>query len=363
MHCLNTGGAERFLTDLLLNLDRNRFDPILLLFRGGGKWQAELVGENIPLIILGKSHKMSLKNFYLLVRAIRKIRPQIVHTQLGGDVSGWFAARMLGVPVVVSTEQNINHEDSWRRVFLKKHFYKLADRIVAISRAVEHDLGSRYGYPAQKITVIPNGVDTIRFRALSNRPGAPATSRRLVFGTLGRLGEQKGHRVLVGAWSLLKNEADCLIAGAGPLERQLTDEIKAAGLESRIKLVGPVTDTSGFLASLDAFVFPSLWEGQGLALLEAGLSGLPVIASAVDGISEMLGEETGYPVPAGDAAALAERIDWLIDNINAPEVLTKTIAFRQLILDRYDIKKTAAKYETLYEQLLAEKSHEDTSSQ
>jgi len=126
-------------------------------------------------------------------------------------------------------------------------------------------------------------------------------------------------------------------------------------MTARIKLVGPVSDPAAFLNSLDAFVFPSLWEGLGIVLLEAGLVGLPIIASAVDGITEIIDENTGWLVPAGDTDALAAKIGWLADNLTTATVLAKTEKLREKIIVNFDIRKSAADYQALYLNLLADK--------
>jgi len=155
----------------------------------------------------------------------------------------------------------------------------------------------------------------------------------------------------------------CLFAGVGPLAGRLQKQIKEAGLADRIKFVGPISNTPSFLNSLDAFIFPSLWEGQGIVLLEAGLVGLPIIASATGGITDMISADSGFLVPAGDAAALAGKIDWLAANWHNPEIRIKTERLRERIKADFDIKKIAAAYESLYRESLKEKGlYENTAS-
>jgi glycosyltransferase involved in cell wall biosynthesis len=134
-------------------------------------------------------------------------------------------------------------------------------------------------------------------------------------------------------------------------------------LEERVKLIGLVSDPAAFLNSLDAFIFPSLWEGQGIVLLEAGLVGRPIIASAVDGILEIIDEETGWLVPAGDETALAVKIDWLADNLDSPLVKERVEKLRSRLIATYDIKKIVTAYQALYQELLKTKiTYENTTS-
>jgi glycosyltransferase involved in cell wall biosynthesis len=348
---LNRGGAERVVADLILNLDRERFAPSLILFQSGGAWLAEITAENIPVTILKKRGKFDPLNFWQIYRALKKIRPQIVHTHLGGDLYGRLAAKFLGVPVIISTEHNINTDERRIQNILKKISNRTASRIVAVSEAVKKDLTSRYDFPMEKVSVIMNGLDIEKFRPyLKNiEEGNTALSAKMpIFGTLGRLNPQKGHFILIEAWKKLKNDAICLIAGSGPLASALEEKIKREGLEEKVKLVGPTANPGAFLNSLDAFIFPSLWEGLGIVLLEAGLVGLPIVASDIDGIKEIINSETGWPIPAGRPEKLAEQIDWLISNLNNPIVKEKTERLRRRIISDFDIKKITAEYQALY---------------
>jgi len=363
---LDKGGAERFLTDLILNLDHQIYEPILLLFQRGGEWLSELTAENIPVIILEKKYKLDLKNFYQLLSILKKIKPQIVHTQLGGDIYGRLAAKILKVPVILSTEQNVNPDENIVRHIFKKISNGYADKIVAISQAVRKDLIFRYKIKADKIRVIPNGLEISKFLGASGRLAnhEKLKNKALTFGTIGRLSPQKGHSILIKAWAKLKTPGlRCLIAGEGDLTDKLTKQIKEAGLEERVKLIGLVSDPAAFLNSLDAFIFPSLWEGQGIVLLEAGLVGRPIIASAVDGILEIIDEETGWLVPAGDETALAVKIDWLADNLDSPLVKERVEKLRSRLIATYDIKKIVTAYQALYQELLKTKiTYENTTS-
>jgi glycosyltransferase involved in cell wall biosynthesis len=363
---LDKGGAERMVVDLILNLDRSIFDPTLILFKRGGEWLTELTANNIPVVILNKRKRIDLLNFFHILSALKKIRPQIIHTHLGGDYYGGWAAKILRIPVTISTEHNINSDEKpWKNI-LKRISGRIIDEVVAVSNAVKNDIVSRYNIPMEKISVIRNGVNIDKFLKLTknlptNKFGK--SNQTLVFGTMGRLTPQKGQAILIEAWKSVRPGVNCLIAGTGPLAEVLTEKIKKEGLENKIKLVGSV-DAPAFLNSLDAFVFPSLWEGLGLALLEAGLIGLPIIASKISAITEIIDKDTGWLVPSGDPEALAAKINWLADNFNETTVALKTNQLRKKIIADFDIKGMAAKYQATYQKLLKQKikNYENTTS-
>jgi glycosyltransferase involved in cell wall biosynthesis len=362
MPTLDRGGAERFLTDLILNLDRHLYEPTLILFKRGGDWTAELVAENIPVIILEKKRPWDIKNFRQLFLALKKIRPQIVHTQLGGDLYGRLAAKILRIPVIVSTEQNVNPDEGQLKRRLKIITSRYANKIVAISSAVKNDLIKRYRTPPDKIIVIYNGLEINRFLTEGSAKPVKSAGRiepdaRIIIGTIGRLEPQKGQSVLIKAGQGIDlPDWSCLIAGTGSLEKELTDKINRLGLSQKIKLIGPTADPSRFLKKLDIFVLPSLWEGLGIVLLEAGLSGLPIIASEVDGITEIIDETTGWLVPAGDSGELARQINWLGVNLDSPAVRKKSERLKEKIIRHFSITTITRQYSDLYQALLEQKN-------
>lgn len=356
---LDKGGAERFIVDLILNIDRQIFDPTLLLFVRGGEWTKELKTNNVPVIILTKKHKFDLINFWQIYSTLKKNQPQIVHTQQGGDIYGRLAAKLLRIPIIVSTEQNVNQDESRFITTLKKMTTRYAAKIFAISPAVKKDAINRYNIPPDKLTIIYNGLNINKF---TNNSSKNNTENIFTFGTIGRLVPQKGQKILISAWNKLKNkDIRCLIAGVGPLQDDLNQQITSSNLSHRIKLVGPVADPAAFLKSLDAFVFPSIWEGLGIVLLEAGLIGLPIVASAVDGITEIIDDKTGWLVPAGDPDALAAKINWLADNLDSLEVKERVKTLQTKIIKNFDIKKITVDYQSWYQKLLNE-HYENSSS-
>jgi len=357
MPALGKGGAERVVVDLLLNLDRSVYEPILILFKEGGEWIAELTAENIPVVILKKTKKIDLFNFWKILKTLKKFRPQIVHTHLGGDFYGRLAAKIINTPLILSTEHNINKDENIIFSFFKQLAIKISGKkVVAVSEAVKKDAISRYNLKSENITVILNGVEVDKFLKMAknhqNNSKEINKHQTVFYGTMGRLSPQKGHLILLETWKNLKNEADCSIAGTGPLKRALIQKIKEENLENKVKLIGPVSDPAAFLNSLDAFIFPSIWEGLGIVLLEAGLIGLPIIASEVDGITEIINNNNGWLVPAKNPKALADKIDWLSANLDNELVIAKTEKLRNDIINNFDIKKITEKYQELYQKLL-----------
>ena len=186
----------------------------------------------------------------------------------------------------------------------------LVDRLIAVSAGSKRFLRARYGLPAELVQVIPNGI------TVGADPGSPQRSQRLRVVSLGALGVQKGHDVLIEAAALSPRDWTVRILGAGSGRPQL--EARAARLASgRVALHGWSDDPAAELLGADVVCLPSRWEAFPYAALEAMALGRPVVASRVDGLEDIVADgETGLLVPTEDPEALARALDALAD---APE--------------------------------------------
>ncbi|MDB6060247.1 MAG: gt4D [Verrucomicrobiaceae bacterium] len=198
----------------------------------------------------------------------------------------------------------------WAKIFLTSRW-----QMIAVSDAVRDDLIA-HGIPEQCTGVIRNAIDIAGVRAaLLSREQARTQLRMpmtaIVIGTLGRTKRIKGHKYLIDAFARLaeKNpDLHLLIIGGGEGEDELRAQSERSGFAARITITGPLTNAARFLRAFDIFVFPSLNEGLGLAVLEAVAAHLPVIASAVGGIPEALGSDGIFVAPA-NAAQLGDAIE------------------------------------------------------
>ena len=259
-----------------------------------------------------------------LARRFRQQKPDLVHTHLfHADLYGTLAARLAGVPGVVSSRHNDNafrRRPPYRQL---NHFlWRLTDAGIGISDAITRFAIEVEGAPASKMTTVRYGLTpTIQVAdrdaaraALPAEIGAPEDA--LLLGMVCRLIEQKGIPYALQAFAQIADQfpmAHMVIAGDGVLRAEL--EALAGSLEigKRVHFLGWRTDTPRVFAALDVFLMPSLWEGFGLVLLEAMAQGVPVVGSAVSAIPEVVAEgETGLLCPPGDADCLAAALATLL---------------------------------------------------
>jgi glycosyltransferase involved in cell wall biosynthesis len=242
-----------------------------------------------------------------VVRAVRRLRPDLVHTHLvHADVYGALAARRL-----VSTK----HNDDPFRAGPFRHVERLlaarVERVIAITEQLARFQVERVGLPAEKVTVIHYGLDVPPEPWGSNPPDAvPAEARVLL--CVARLEPQKGVDVAVRALPAVRERhphAALVVLGEGPQRAGLEELAGTLGVADAVYLLGRVPDVAAWLGRAAVLVHPARWEGFGLALLEAMLAGVPVVASRVSSIPEIVVDgETGVLVPPDDPAALADAV-------------------------------------------------------
>lgn len=343
---LDSGGAERFFVDLIKNLDRTKFAPRLILYKRGGVWLEELRKINVDVEILEKKKIFDFNNFRAIVKAIKKDKPDIVHTQLGGDIYGVLAARLCGVKKIISTEVNTNVQESFLYNFVKKFSLRFASHVVAVSSAVAEDALRRYSLDPGKLEVIYNGINLENFL---HKPEGRLNSNKIILGSIGRLEEQKGYKYLLEAFALLKRQdLELKIAGAGSLQDDLQQKIKELDLPEQVKLVGLV-DSAKFLQEIDIFVLPSLWEGMGIVLVEAMAAGKLIVASEVGGIKEVLKKDFALFAEAGNSESLSSVLNQACEIIDSPQALSMKVSAQEEVLKRFDIKKITSDYQKIYE--------------
>lgn len=361
---LSFRGGERTFLQLIERLDRARFD-ISVACTPGGRFVERLEELRVPVIPVDMRRRR-LDTVLKLARIFRRRRPHIVHTQGRGDPFGRLAARLGGVPAIVSTTAAIGsryHVDElWRKALYRLIDLttdRLVDRWIVVNHSSVDVLRERHGIPTSRIVVIPNGIELDRYDRTHTDPGI--WRRRLgvpdgafLVGSLGRLTEHKGFPELVRAFASLA-DADIWLAigGAGPLQEELETMAQGTGGAERCCFPGFIDDVPGFLAGLDAFVLASHMEGHPMVLLEAMAMRIPVIATAIPGITDTVADGVdGRLVPPGDPEAIAAAIRELRDDPDTARRLGRNA--RQKIERDYTVERMVARTRLVYDELVSD---------
>jgi len=296
-----------------------------VLFNHG--WlERELTALGVETAVVDERRHTRGEIVSFLTRFLREHAVDLVHTHRASDnVLGSVAARLAGVPHLVRTVHGLSEPArGWARArgalyetIDKATLWLCADRIVAVSRATS-DVLARSGCRPGAITTIHNGIDLRRVRA-AQPPGAVRRALgiepdALLLGTAGRLAPVKGHEYLVRAAAAIaaaRPDVRVLLVGSGPRRQALQSLARALDVHRRCLFVDPAEDTAfsvhDLMAALDVFTLPSLSEGIPMALLEAMALGIPVVASAVGGVPEIICDRvSGLLVEPRSPDALAE---------------------------------------------------------
>jgi glycosyltransferase involved in cell wall biosynthesis len=289
---------------------------------------------------------------FQLAESLRLAGVDVVHTHNPQAlVYGAPAARLAGCPCV-HTKHGVN-PDPPRRMWLRRVAAKMVDAYVAVTPTLARIAIERSECESTRLHVIPNGIDTQRFRAdaaarLRARTELGIGPDHWVVGTVGRLSPEKNQALLIdAAASMLDSSRHLVIVGDGPERAALQARARATPRPELVHFTGARNDPQTWLASFDVFALTSDSEGLPLVLLEAMAVGLPVVATKVGGIPDVVKHEaTGYAIAPGDRAALTRELRRLATD--PPAALSVARAAQEMVLDRHSTEHMALGYDELY---------------
>jgi glycosyltransferase involved in cell wall biosynthesis len=266
-------------------------------------------------------------------------------------VYGAPAAALARVPCV-HTKHGVNPDPS-RRMWLRRAACIMVDAYVAVTPTLARLAVEKRECDPTKLHVIPNGIDTLRF--LPNSEARQRVRAELgipdsawVVGTVGRLSPEKNQALLIEAMApLLDSSRHLVIVGDGPEREQLMARARATPRPELVHFAGSRKDPESLLAAFDAFALTSNSEGLPLGLLEAMAVGIPVVATAVGGVPDVVEPGvTGSLVTAGDRASLAAELARL--STGPADAVEAARAARRMVLERHSTEQMASSYERLY---------------
>lgn len=295
-HLARGGGAERVMLTLLQRIDREAFDPQLLVLDASRNELADEVPADVALVDLAVSRVRYAVN--PMLRALRQVRPAVLVSGLG-HLNLMIAMMrpllprslaVVGRETAVVSAFNAEFRTARLRDFAYRRFYPNLDLVVCQSEDMRDDLVGRLGFPEDRTRLIPNPVDVERIRSLAAAPGLPAAGDftdvagglRLV--AIGRLAPQKGFDLLLDAIAILpRGSCELAIVGEGPLHGRLASRIAELGLHDQVRLAGFMPNPHALVKRADALVLSSRYEGLPNVVLEALANGTPVIATPCTG--------------------------------------------------------------------------------
>ncbi len=353
---MKVGGQENVIASIVRGLDPDRFQVEVWCTQAGGQVADELRRDGFPVRIL---HVKGLRNILHAARLrnlLREERVDIVHTHAwGGGLIGRFSACAAKTPVILGHVHGIYNYVKWYHLRIDSVLVRWSTATICCSQAARRFMLTHQRVPPEKIIVIYNGVDLSPFKPL---PESERTALRhkarvrpddILIGSVGHLETHKGHEFLIRAFRRIletKPQARLLIVGDGRKRQKLEALAEELGVKHRVTFAGVRRDVPLLLSLMDIFVLPSLNEALGIALIEAMASGVPVVASEVGGIPEVVKHrETGLLVEPRSASALADAI---LELISAPAVARRMSEAALQSVQRFSLETMLREITDLY---------------
>jgi glycosyltransferase involved in cell wall biosynthesis len=342
------GGGEAQVLGLLQYLAARGHRNDLLTHPNSKLWEhcQTLEVRTLPLVT---RNDIDVRPIWAMRRLMERERYDIVHlhTKRAHALAVWLPRGADAPRYVVTRRMDYREKKNCRTWYL---YNRCVDGIVAISRPIVDSLTAA-GVAGDRIRLIHSGIDVTRF----SPPADSANAEELrTIGTVAVLEKRKGHRFLLEAVARLNARGlrvRCLLAGAGSEQKFLEQLTLRLGLQSQVNFLGFIADTRAFLASIDVFVLPSLYEGLGVAALEAMAAGKAVIASRVGGLNELISDgKTGFLVPPCDSQALSDAIAELLADPARARAMAKRAAAH--VRKHFTLERMAARNEAYYYELL-----------
>jgi len=349
---------------MVLNLVRHlpeRFEPVVACIHEAGPIGEEIRRTGVPFEVLGLTPGVARPLDVLRLRdALQRIAPTIVHTfLLTGSLYGRFAAMMSGVPIVIGTEVNIYENKRPLHARMERWLMRGTDAVVASAASVKDYYVSQVAADPAKVDVIYNAVDWAQLQTTMSRDefrasiGVPLDAP--VAGIIARLTEQKAHRVLFEAMAQPELSAlHLIVVGDGELRDDLRSRVQSLGIAGRVHFLGARRDLGNIFGAIDIFAMPSYWEGLPLSMVLAMGAGLPVVASRVAGIPEVVNDRvSGLLVDPGNSDQLARALAALVADRDMRTRLGDQA--RRFVIPRFGVDGYVNAIVSLYDRLLAAK--------
>jgi len=357
------GGGQIHVLLLAKYLDKTKFD-VSVACEESGYLVDEVKKLGLPLVSVQMDNRFRPKTLKKVFSLLGGENFDVLHTH-GGTAGFWGR-----IPALISRRPQVRihsyhgihylHTRSARNSFFRfvdKSLLPLTDKVICVCRS-DYEKGLVSGVvTVEKGEIILYGIEMERFRpgggASSLRSQFGAADSSIVFGNVGRLHAQKGQKYLLEAFCEVKKKhpsAHLWIIGWGELKSELERMVSLLGIGDSVRFLGSRTDIPELLSAIDVFVLPSLWEGQPISLLEAMVSSKPIIASSVDGISDILIDgENALLVPPADPGKLASAMARVMTDAGLRQRLADCA--RRTAADNFSAEKMAEKIGNLYSRL------------
>jgi sugar transferase (PEP-CTERM/EpsH1 system associated) len=366
IHHLVMGGMENGLVNLINNMPQSKYRHAIICIEDYSDFRHRISRADVEVVALHRSRIGTWKLRQRIYQLCRAMKPVLLHSRNQSGLDALLPARLAGVKHCIHGEHgwDVDNIDgrNWKPNLLRRLHSPLVDRYVTVSENLANFLEIRAGIRPSRISQIYNGVDTNRFSPTADQriqwlPTEFFADGIVVIGTVGRIQEVKDQATLLRAFSsLVKSRPDLedrlrlVIVGDGPLLPYLRALADSLQIGDSAFFPGALDNIPDVLRSFDVFVLPSLNEGISNTILEAMAVGIPVVATAVGGNTELIVENVcGRLFPPADTAMLSRLLAEYVSDL--PRRRAHGIAARKIALERFSLSAMVSQYEAVYDSI------------
>jgi L-malate glycosyltransferase len=361
---LEVGGAETQLVRLANGLDRNRFSPSIVCLWKGGELE-DSVAPDVPVItaalprglrrVPGGRAVLAMRILAALVRTLRRQRPDVIHAYLpAAYVLGGLVAWMLRVPVIIASRRGLTSFESFGS---GRWLAKLANRVIDVqicnSQAVRDWAVAKEGLSVRRLRVIPNGIELPSLQPPPSLPEQWKTTGAKA-AMVANLIRYKGHREVLQSVAIVAKRHPTfrlVLIGEGPERSALVGLAQQLAITDNVIFAGRLRDAAALMRGFDFTVLGSSEEGFPNALMESMARAIPVVATAVGGVTELVKDGIhGLLVPYGDSQAMATAILWMIEHPDERE--TMGASGRARIAAEFSTERMVGATQAVYDEML-----------
>lgn len=348
---LALAGAEIMVENLTIALSKKGYElSIVSLYDEQSPITKRLENNNIHIYYLSKKKGLDIRMIHRLYKVFQEEMPNVVHTHLYVMKYAIPAAILAKVPTGVHTVHNIAYKELNKLDRkINNFFYKFHNVIpVSISPVIRQSIISEYKLTEKQVPLIYNGI--ILSKCIPKKDYS-INGDKIVILHIGRFSEQKNHLGLIESFKIVHDKEPNVVLqliGTGELESTVKNKVVELKLQDSVEFLGLQSDVYPFLNSADIFILPSLWEGMPMTLIEAMGTGLPIVATKVGGIPDMIENNLSGILVENDIVEISEAIIKLINE----EELRKNIGSEaKRRSEQFSSKNMAEKYERIYNEL------------
>lgn len=341
-------GAETMAAQLAAYVDRTRFDLSLLVMSSdlGTSLDRYIAESGVNVTYFNKPAGFSLSVMLRISRFLNDFQPDVIHTHLSAWIYALPWAMLRNIRIIHTVHSMPQHECAGILAKIRRRLHRNGKIIpVGISDSITRDLLSYYSLSAERVETVFNPVDIRKFSA-GNRQ--PRSGEPLTFINVARFSPVKNQALLVEAFARVHMRIPhtrLLLLGDGELRIHVEEKVRELELEDVVRFTGNIPYVRDMLLQSDIFVLSSDYEGLPMTILEAMAAGLPIIATNVGGVPDIV-KENGILIEYPEVDSLANAMVCLAEDA---ELRLKMGRISSLMAEQYDIRKVTAQYEALYE--------------